>query len=687
MDPVDPLYLLLLAAIATAAIVIVHRRARPAAVADTTEHDARDLFLRNAFERASLGIGFMNGEGQWLDANRRFLSALGYTRAELGNVPLRLMTHAEDRKREASLFAELRSGKRSGYAITKRLQRKSGEYRTFRVQMLRCAESPQAIYQCSIDDGDQQATRLELISSALDEFDNAAVIFCDATGVVSGWNRGAEAMFGYTETEIVGKPWGTLHRDSNSSSVAKLLTSAAQHGFTRTVTARVRKDGGGMNVRSVLIPDLRGRDSAGFFEVCYLEGAPQATRPRSHDESQHMHDLREDNAHLREELERHLAAVRQLAEIHTQNESLRQAVERKSAVEAQLRDVVTTLRVANTELTRKVRILSGAVRKMVSARKAEGGSPVNVSLPPGMDDHLEWSDLRGSALHDTVRRIAQQQESGLLQLRSGAAEKRLVFEAGRLVAITSDNDDRLLGQLLVDAGVIDEEQRRQVLESHRATGMPFGSSIVRMGLATEEDIAEIIRAKAKRELEDAATWSEGQAAFTASETHAELMPIAVDILAVLTELDPELSTDLSASEDEIEAVAGEPAPAPAQVPDIPVDTTPIPETNPETLAVIAAAELTPQVPPPDAIAGEQPADAPAAEPEPAAIEEVDAGEPRTSGRFVGRASNKGRTFHIVGCKSAKTIPKKQRVYFDTEEGALAQHFKPCERCLGASEVH
>lgn len=653
MDSLDPLYLLLLALLAIAAIVIVHRRSvRNAGTGDGAESDMRDVYLRNAFDRATLGIAFLNGEGQWLDANRRFTAALGYTKPELGNVPLRLMTHAEDRKREASLFAELRSGKRSGYAITKRLQRKSGEYRTFRVQMIRCSEFPVPVYQCSIDDGEQQATRLELISAALGDLDQTAVIFCDSSGAVSGWNRGAEELFGYTETEIVGKPWAVLHREGTAATAAKLVTSAAQHGFTRTFSSRLRKDATTVAVRSVLVPDLRGRESAGFLEFCYAEATAAATIPVPHAAAHvpaNVEHLRADNAHLREELERHLTAVRQLAEIHKQNEALRQRVEQKTAAETQLRELVTTLRAANNELTRKVRILSGAVRKMVTARKAE---PALVALPvPLIAEDLDWSSFRGAAVNDTVRRIAEREETGVLQLRSGSAEKRLVFQGGRLVAITSDNDDRLLGQLLVDAGLIDDEQRTQVLDSHRSTGIPFGSSIVRMGLATEDDIAEIIRSKAKRELEDAATWDEGEAAFAASEPRSDLMPLAVDILAVLTELAPELSTDLSPSEEEIAEVVDEVTVSPATVPDS--------GTFEPLEAPVAAVAV--------------------------AVSEVDA-TPAAPLPFVGRASSKGRIFHAKGCKSAKTIPKKQRVYFESAAEGVNEGFKACMRCLPARDA-
>jgi PAS domain S-box-containing protein len=630
--------LLLLSGVIVIALtaIIIRRRSESVPAAEPAPTGDESL-LRNAFDRAGLGVAFMNSEGHWVDVNRRFISILGYTRQELHNVPLRLLTHPEDRKREATLFAELRAGKRSAYTITKRLQRKGGEYRSFRVQMLRVAEVPHPIYQVSLDDGEHQATRLELISSALSELDDIAVVFCDSSGVISGWNRGAESLYGYVETEILGRPWTVLHRDANQATANRLLTAAATHGFARSVTARARKDLSTITVRSIIIPDLRLRDSAGFLEICRDDVASTSSSRRSSSETD-LHQLQDDNSMLRQELEQNLVAVRELSAIHTQNQLLRSEIATHEEDEKQLREVIVSLRATNADLARKVRVLSGAIRKLISTRKTQREIVAHhdqSTVPPPTASDATWVGLRGPEINDTVRHVAEESKSGILRLRSSAGQKHLIFDGGHLVAVTSDSDDTLLGQLLLDAGIIDESQLHAALEAHRSSGSPLGSSLVKLGLATQHDIEEILRAKTKRELADAESWGDAESSFTnADAPTGTLVPIAVDVLAILAELHRENASELLDPSER--------------------DTTE--EPTPEVEAPV-----------------EEDVDEEAEEAEVAEAE--DAPLP-----FIGRANGRTRTYHALNCRNARTIPRKQRVYFSSPSEAESQQYKACNRC-------
>jgi hypothetical protein len=177
-------------------------------------------------------------------------------------------------------------------------------------------------------------------------------------------------------------------------------------------------------------------------------------------------------------------------------------------------------------------------RKAVDPQIADVAAAAEANVEQALVE-LNWRGVAGEDFGNTLAAVAEEARSGVLHLRSDHGEKRFVFENGQLIACSSDRDERLLGQLLVDAGVIDEEQRGAALESHRATGVPFGSSIVKLGLATEDDVAEIIRTKAKNEIADATAWQQAEWAFTESTTAAaDMVPIAIDVLAVLAELTP-----------------------------------------------------------------------------------------------------------------------------------------------------
>jgi PAS domain S-box-containing protein len=484
------------------------RRAKPAIAAVAGPPD-RPKMLQAAFDRAPVGIGFVTGDGQWLEANRRLASILGYTASELESFPLRLLTHADDRKREAPLLAEIRAGKRASYAITKRLMRRTGDYKSARVHMLRCAESPQPLYQVTVEESVQQ-TPVESIFAAMYDVDGSAAILCDAAGAITGWNKGAERLFGHTAEEILSTPWMKLHAGETKESLTRLIGTAAQNGFARALNKRVLRDGSNVVVRSVIIPDLVRGDAGSFLEICHEETAAART------------SATDPNAVLTRALE--------------ENAALRDAVARAESSEAELRKSVTSLKAMNAELSRKVRLAATAIRKMLPAQKPE--TPRSTPAAAATVAR-EWRGVAATEFGEALSAVAEQSRSGVLHLRSDHGEKRFVFEKGSLIACSSDRDERLLGQLLVDAGIIDEAQRGAALESHRATGVPFGSSIVKLGLATEDDVAEIIRAKAKNEIAEAAAWQTAEWTFTESvPAAAAMVPIAIDVLAMLAELTP-----------------------------------------------------------------------------------------------------------------------------------------------------
>ena len=497
------------------------RRKEPARRPVTALPLDRPEMLQAAFDRASVGVGFVTGDGQWLEANRRLLSILGYSFAELGNLPLRFLTHPDDRKREAALLAEIRAGKRAAYAITKRLMRKGGDYRSARVHMLRCAESPQPLFRCIVEDSGHQSTPVEAIFAAMTDVPDSAAILCDASGLITGWNKGAERLFGHDAEEILSTPWMKLHVGETKESLTRLIGTAAQNGFARSLNKRVLRNGTQVVVRSVIIPDLLRGDASGFLEICHEETAAARTASPAVRES--------DSA---------------LAKILEENATLRDALARAESTEAELRQSATSLKATNVELSRKVRLLASAIRKMLPARKPDEPriADIAAATEAAVDATLvemNWRSVTGEDLGNTLAAVAEEARSGVLHLRSDHGEKRFVFEKGQLIACSSDRDERLLGQLLVDAGVIDEAQRGAALETHRATGVPFGSSIVKLGLATEDDVAEIIRTKAKHEIADAAAWQQAEWAFTASTVAAaDMVPIAIDMLAVLAELTP-----------------------------------------------------------------------------------------------------------------------------------------------------
>lgn len=76
-----------------------------------------------------------------------------------------------------------------------------------------------------------EATKAML--SALVEFSDEAIIGCDLEGLIFGWNHGAELLYGYPMSAIIGRHVRLLVPDEKQADIEAILTEAAQGGHTQ----------------------------------------------------------------------------------------------------------------------------------------------------------------------------------------------------------------------------------------------------------------------------------------------------------------------------------------------------------------------------------------------------------------------------------------------------------------------
>jgi len=100
----------------------------------------------------------------------------------------------------------------------------------------------------------------EHLAAVVDSSDDA-IISKDLNGVINGWNRGAEKIFGYTVAETLGKPMLMLFPPELVKEETDILARIGRgESVEHYETVRVRKDGGIIDV-SVTISPIR--DSSG----------------------------------------------------------------------------------------------------------------------------------------------------------------------------------------------------------------------------------------------------------------------------------------------------------------------------------------------------------------------------------------------------------------------------------------
>jgi len=85
----------------------------------------------------------------------------------------------------------------------------------------------------------------ELYHKMIEEIEDYAIILLDKNGIIQNWNKGAEEIKGYTESEILGKHFSIffLQEDINNNLPNKLINQAATTGRAMQEGWRKRKDG------------------------------------------------------------------------------------------------------------------------------------------------------------------------------------------------------------------------------------------------------------------------------------------------------------------------------------------------------------------------------------------------------------------------------------------------------------
>lgn len=116
-----------------------------------------------------------------------------------------------------------------------------------------------------------KAERLQqLHKKMIEEIQDYAIILLDIDGTILTWNKGAEAIKGYKEKEILGQNFRLFYlpKDREAKLPEQLIDLATREGRARHIGKRVRKDGTTF-WGSILITALHDDDGAviGFTKL------------------------------------------------------------------------------------------------------------------------------------------------------------------------------------------------------------------------------------------------------------------------------------------------------------------------------------------------------------------------------------------------------------------------------------
>jgi PAS domain S-box-containing protein len=257
-----------------AAIVLQHQREE--ARIRRSEQELADFF-----DNATVGLHWAGPDGTILRANRAELAMLGYSAGEY--IGHRIAEFHVDGEVIEEILRRLRAGEKvRDYEA--RMRCRDGSIKHVRIDSSVLWENGRFIHtRCFTRDISEQKraeeTRLRLV--AIVESSEDAIIGQQLNGTITSWNRGAQALYGYTAEEIVGRPVSVLippeHQDDFPTIIERLRRGERIEHYE---TVRLCKDGRRVDVALSVSP-IRTADGT-------IQGAAKIARditPRKHAEA------------------------------------------------------------------------------------------------------------------------------------------------------------------------------------------------------------------------------------------------------------------------------------------------------------------------------------------------------------------------------------------------------------------
>lgn len=167
--------------------------------------------FRGSFEHAAIGMAILNISGKWLSVNKSLCDIIGYTEEELRKLTFQDITHPDDLNTDLSLLNELVAGEREFYHMEKRYFHKNGSivFIKLAVSLVRDNKGRPLHFVSQITDITKEKIASEKLRQTLNKLEgifnastHVSIISTDSEGRIESFNKGAERMLGYTQTEV-----------------------------------------------------------------------------------------------------------------------------------------------------------------------------------------------------------------------------------------------------------------------------------------------------------------------------------------------------------------------------------------------------------------------------------------------------------------------------------------------------
>ena len=234
-----------------------------------------------AFSQSLVGMSIIDSEGRVVEINDAFCRMVGRSREEIVGRTSHDYTHPEDREPTARTVANVFRGGDARSVVEKRYLRKDGTVVWARLSLSAAQRDAQGnglrlvgiIEDISASKLAHETIRSseEWLRQVFESVEDYAIFTLDLDGLVTGWNPGAQRLFGYAESEIVGRESALLWpaADRAAGIPAKERRDARELGRGHEEGWRQRRDGSRFFASGVMTPIRNpGGDLIGFTKVC-----------------------------------------------------------------------------------------------------------------------------------------------------------------------------------------------------------------------------------------------------------------------------------------------------------------------------------------------------------------------------------------------------------------------------------
>jgi hypothetical protein len=119
-------------------------------------------------------------------------------------------------------------------------------------------------------------------------------------------------------------------------------------------------------------------------------------------------------------------------------------------------------------------------------------------------------NLRTMPFVDLLQWISLARKTGTLVVKGPRFTKKILFHAGTVAAVTSNNPREHLGYYLVGWNYISEEELQDLLEMQKQFNQMLGELLVKTGRLDREQVDHIVRVKTEETIYDLMRWHEAE---------------------------------------------------------------------------------------------------------------------------------------------------------------------------------